>query len=74
MYSTIVNTPNSTVMVHAGPGGGGGAAGGRKMDPVAMRSVHKKIHPVTIYLTKNFHNAYPVAILHRRWCPIAGLS
>ena len=28
---------------------------GWKPDPVSNRSAHKKIHPVTIYLTKNFH-------------------
>ena len=64
-----------------GPGGGGGghstfmwtggAAVGRKPDPVANRSVHKNT-PVTIYLTKNVQYAYPVAILHRRWCPDRG--
>ena len=54
--------------------GGGGAAGGRKPDPVAMRSVHKKIHPVTVdnIPYKKFAYAYPVAILHRRWCPDRG--
>ena len=53
-------------------GGGGGAAGGRKPNPVAMALGAQKIHPVTIYLTKNLHNAYPVAILYRRWCPDRG--
>ena len=48
-------------------GQGGGAAGGRKPDPVAMRSVHKKIHPVTIYLTKKIH-------MHTlsQYCTVAG--
>ena len=32
----------------------------------------QKIHTVTIYLTKKFASAYPVAILHRRWCPDRG--
>ena len=50
-----------------GRGGGGVAAGGRKPDPVAMRLGAQNIHPVTIYLTKK--KSYPVAILHRRWCP-----
>ena len=51
--------------------GGGGAAGGRKPDPVAMRSVHKK-YTLSQYTLLKFSYAYPVAILHRRWCPDRG--
>ena len=62
------------------PGGGGGhstfmwtggAAGGRKPDPVAMRSVHKK-YTLSQYNLLKFSYAYPVAILHRRWFPDRG--
>ena len=62
------------------PGGGGGghstsiwtgrAAGGRKHDPVAKRSVHKKYTlSQYIFYTQQKSYAYPVAILHRRWGP-----
>ena len=51
--------------------GGGGCRWGRKPDPVAMRSVHKK-YTLSQYTLLKFSYAYPVAILHRRWCPDRG--
>ena len=49
--------------------GGGGGETGPCLKPLGAQ----KIHPVTVYLTKNFfHNAYHVAILHTSDtpCPI----
>ena len=54
------------VLLHVAPGGGGGghstliwttprAAGGLKTGPCLKPLGALKIHPVTIYLTKNFH-------------------
>ena len=47
--------------------GRGGAAGGRKMDPVAMRSVHKKCTLSQYTFTKNVHNAYTLS----QYCTVA---
>ena len=52
--------------------GGGGCRWGSKTWPCRNALGAQKIHPVTIYLTKKFAYAYPVAILHRRWCPDHG--